>query len=483
MTVCQGRDFVYGEACERGGGRVGAMGGRRHENPPALFAPRFDGRADRKQSAQLAMRSGFGAHRHGRHARQGRQPAHQFGNERQCTLYSSFRLKRMKITEAGQPRHFFVQPRIVLHRTGAERIEARVDGIIHARQPHEVAHHFRLRQSRQSDGLFSLQTAQPFVRDLCLRNVHATHPLAPQFEQQRLFVIETPIAGEGLRVFHFDGFDACGTSDRVHRHDTTSASACAKASQSSSGLVSVAATIRKSRIFAWCGHRRDPGTPPRIPRAASASTISSAGFGSFSVNSLKNCGVTSDTPLTAASFSASDEARPWLRRASRLNPLSPSSARWIVKARQQRPEFVQILLVAFSRRMCCSRVDSVSTYPRLPSASTVSPESRPGIWRMNFSRVANRPTYGPPKFNPLPIDWPSAATISAPMAPGGSISPSETTSVTTAIRSAPLACAASATGFRSWMSPNTSGLCTTTQAVSSSMSFARSPARPGSASA
>ena len=65
---------------------------------------------------------------------------------------------------------------------------------------------------------------------------------------------------------------------------------------------------------------------------------------------------------------------------------------WVVKARQQRPELVQMLEVALSRRMCCSRVESVSTKPRLPSASAVMPQSRPGIWRMNFWRVAKRPT-------------------------------------------------------------------------------------------
>jgi len=37
-------------------------------------------------------------------------------------------------------------------------------------------------------------------------------------------------------------------------------------------------------------------------------------------------------------------------------------------------------------------VDRVSTQPRLPEASTVSPHRRPGICRRNFSRVANSPT-------------------------------------------------------------------------------------------
>ncbi len=54
-----------------------------------------------------------------------------------------------------------------------------------------------------------------------------------------------------------------------------------------------------------------------------------------------------------------------------------------------------MLLVAFSRRMCCSRVDSVSTQPRRPSASTVSPASRPGIWRTNFSRRGEQADIGP----------------------------------------------------------------------------------------
>src|SRR3954465_633916 len=43
---------------------------------------------------------------------------------------------------------------------------------------------------------------------------------------------------------------------------------------------------------------------------------------------------------------------------------------------------VQMLWVAFSRRMCCSRACSVSTNPRLPSASRVSPAVRAGIFRV-----------------------------------------------------------------------------------------------------
>src|SRR3546814_3787130 len=64
---------------------------------------------------------------------------------------------------------------------------------------------------------------------------------------------------------------------------------------------------------------------------------------------------------------------------------------WMLNASAHRPELVQILLVAFSRRICCSRVDRVSTKPRLPLASTVSPHRRPGICRTYFVLQANKP--------------------------------------------------------------------------------------------
>ena len=57
---------------------------------------------------------------------------------------------------------------------------------------------------------------------------------------------------------------------------------------------------------------------------------------------------------------------------------------------------VQMLLVAFSRRMCCSRVCSVSTKPRRPSTSRVSPAMRPGMRRMCASLAAKKPNDGPP---------------------------------------------------------------------------------------
>ena len=74
--------------------------------------------------------------------------------------------------------------------------------------------------------------------------------------------------------------------------------------------------------------------------------------------------------------------------------------------------------VAFSRRMCCSRVWSVSTNPRLPSTSLVSPAIRPGIRRISASVAAKNPNDGPPKSSRLPSVWPSPTAMSTPHSPG-----------------------------------------------------------------
>ena len=49
---------------------------------------------------------------------------------------------------------------------------------------------------------------------------------------------------------------------------------------------------------------------------------------------------------------------------------------------------VQMFDVAFSRRMCCSRVCKAKRYAGRPAASTLTPTSRPGSERLKVSRQA-----------------------------------------------------------------------------------------------
>ena len=133
---------------------------------------------------------------------------------------------------------------------------------------------------------------------------------------------------------------------------------------------------------------------------------------------------------------------------------------------------MQIFEVAFSRRMCCSRVARVSTNPRLPLRSTVCPTRRPGICRTKASRVAITPQYGPPKVSGTPNDWASMAMMSAER--GGSTTPSEIASEMETTSIAPLRCAISARASISSIVPKKFGDCTKRQAVSAVMAFSTS---------
>ena len=57
---------------------------------------------------------------------------------------------------------------------------------------------------------------------------------------------------------------------------------------------------------------------------------------------------------------------------------------------------VQMFDVAFSRRMCCSRVCSAIRNARRFLESTDTPMMRPGACRTNASRVAKNAACGPP---------------------------------------------------------------------------------------
>ena len=79
---------------------------------------------------------------------------------------------------------------------------------------------------------------------------------------------------------------------------------------------------------------------------------------------------------------------------------------------------VQIFEVAFSRRICCSRVCSARRYAGLPSASIDWPTSLPGIERLYLSRTAKKPACGPPKPIGTPKRCELPTTTSAPNSAG-----------------------------------------------------------------
>ncbi|CAB4845371.1 unannotated protein [freshwater metagenome] len=79
---------------------------------------------------------------------------------------------------------------------------------------------------------------------------------------------------------------------------------------------------------------------------------------------------------------------------------------------------MQILLVAFSRRMCCSRVCKERRIAGVPASSTLTPTRRPGIERSKPARTPMNPACGPPNPIGTPKRWAEPTTTSAPSEPG-----------------------------------------------------------------
>ena len=117
---------------------------------------------------------------------------------------------------------------------------------------------------------------------------------------------------------------------------------------------------------------------------------------------------------------------------------------------------VQILLVAFSRRMCCSRVCNAMRRASCPCRSCETPINLPGSDLFKVSRVARKAACGPPYPMGTPKRWALPKTISAPISPGGLRSVRLSKSVATATKT-PCWCMASIHSDQSLITPKVLG--------------------------
>ena len=154
-----GRDRLDAIAAGRRRRRVGAMRRFRHQDMAAPVAARLQCGANCHDAAQFAMRAGGRRQGHRRHAGQRLQPMRQRVDQLERALHRRYRLQRVQIGETRQPRHLLVEPRVVLHRARAERVEAAVDRVILLRQAGEMAHHLRLAEAGQADRRLAVEAA------------------------------------------------------------------------------------------------------------------------------------------------------------------------------------------------------------------------------------------------------------------------------------------------------------------------------------
>src|SRR4029079_10774383 len=144
-----GRQLVAGHRHAR---RVGAVRGVGDDDLAALvaLAPLGEVGAHQQEAGQLALRAGCGLERHAVEARDLSQRLLQLPAHAQGALGAGFVLMRVEVAEAGQRGESLVDPRVVLHRAGAERVEAGVDPEVARRELGEVAHQVRLGELGQA---------------------------------------------------------------------------------------------------------------------------------------------------------------------------------------------------------------------------------------------------------------------------------------------------------------------------------------------
>ena len=169
----------------------------------------------------------------------------------------------------------------------------------------------------------------------------------------------------------------------------------------------------------------------------------------------KNCKCLTLAPAATAPV-AKFRACPCTRSAIFLSPAGPCHAAYMPAITAKSTCAVQMLLVAFSRRMCCSRVCKARRSAVAPSASTLTPTSRPGIMRSSPRRRLMKPACGPPKPIGTPKRCAEPMAISAPYSPGDFSKQSDNRSQAN-VTSAPRACALSTAGVGSKTRPSEPG--------------------------
>ena len=105
--------------------------------------------AHQHQTRQLPLRAGGGLQRHGRQSRHLGEDLLQLPHQLERALGALVLLVRVQRREAGERGDALVDARVVLHRAGAERVEAGVDAEVAVGEVREVADDLVLGQLRQ----------------------------------------------------------------------------------------------------------------------------------------------------------------------------------------------------------------------------------------------------------------------------------------------------------------------------------------------
>ena len=137
-----------------------------------LAVARVDERANDHNTGHLAVRAGRRLQRNAGQTGDFGEVLLKFVNHFERTLRFSFGSQRVKIRKARNARDFFVQARVIFHRAGAERVQAKVDRIIPGRDACEVANYVHLADFGQAlEIVFALKLRRNDFVERGFRNV------------------------------------------------------------------------------------------------------------------------------------------------------------------------------------------------------------------------------------------------------------------------------------------------------------------------
>ena len=170
------------------------MRGIGDEHPLAGIAAPLERRPHGHQAAQLAVRAGRGGHGHRGHAGEDLEPVRERVDQAKRALDGRLGLQRVDVGKPGEPRELLVEPGIVLHRAGSQRVEAEIDRVVLLAQARVVAHHLGLGKAGKPDGFAPREPAEPRRHVGRRRQVDAAAALGALFEYQRLLDVERPVA-------------------------------------------------------------------------------------------------------------------------------------------------------------------------------------------------------------------------------------------------------------------------------------------------
>ena len=181
------RHLPHGEAAHHGGGGIGAVRRIRDQDLGTVGrTPVQMVGANHRYPGKLPLGARHGRQRERLHPGDPAQQLLQLEHAGEKTLRHGRGGQRMALKEARQHGEGITALGVVLHGTGAQRVELRVDGEILLGKPRIVAHGIQFGHFRQQRPGVAQHFQRQVHRDIVPGNLGAGHaPRAPQFEDER----------------------------------------------------------------------------------------------------------------------------------------------------------------------------------------------------------------------------------------------------------------------------------------------------------